>query len=58
MSDEFINSQVEYYRSQLNCGNSRDWNQILGLYHYYKGLQNDRRITSTSTGTKFSLSSS
>jgi hypothetical protein len=38
MSQEFIRSQVEYYRRNLNCGPSRDWNQIHGLYHYYKGL--------------------
>jgi hypothetical protein len=38
MSQEFIRSQVEYYRKNLNCGHPRDWNQILGLYEYYKGL--------------------
>jgi len=38
MTQEFIRSQVEYYRKHLNCGPSRDWNQILGLYQYYKGL--------------------
>lgn len=43
MSKEFIDSQVEYYRKNLNCGHSRDWNQILGLYQYYKGLQNERQ---------------
>lgn len=48
MSDEFIDSQVEYYRKNLNCGNPRDWNQILGIYQYFKGLQNARRITSPS----------
>ncbi len=44
MSDEFINSQVEYYRRHLNCGPSRDWNMIHGLYHYYQGLQNAREL--------------
>lgn len=48
MTDAFINSQVEYYKRNLNSGHSRDWNMILGLYQYYKGLQNERRITSTS----------
>lgn len=38
MSQEFIRSQVEYYRKHLNSGPCRDWNQILGLYHYYKEL--------------------
>ena len=38
MSQEYIRSQVEYYRKHLNCGPSRDWNLILGLYQYYKGL--------------------
>lgn len=38
MTQEFIRSQVEYYRKHLNSGPSRDWNQILGLYQYYKGL--------------------
>lgn len=42
MTQEFIRSQVEYYRGILNCGPSRDWNQILGLYQYYKGLLNER----------------
>jgi hypothetical protein len=47
MSDEFINSQVEYYRKHIRCGPSRDWNMIAGLYHYYKGLQNARRKSLT-----------
>jgi hypothetical protein len=38
MSQEFIRSQVEYYKRNLRCGPSRDWNQIAGLYHYYQGL--------------------
>lgn len=38
MSQEFIRSQVEYYGKHLRCGNPRDWNQIHGLYQYYKGL--------------------
>jgi hypothetical protein len=39
MTKEFIDSQVDYYRKNLNCGNSRDWNQIHGLYHYFTNLQ-------------------
>jgi len=39
MSREFIDSQVLYYRSILNCGPSRDWSLILGLYHRYLSLQ-------------------
>ena len=47
MTDSFIDSQVEYYRRHLRCGHSRDWNMIAGLYHYYLGLQNARRKSST-----------
>lgn len=43
MSDEFIDSQVKYFRSILNCGPSRDWNRIAGSYAYYLGLQNSRK---------------
>ena len=43
MSDEFIDSQVKYFRSILNCGPSRDWNRIAGTYAYYLGLQNSRK---------------
>lgn len=43
MSDEFIDSQVKYFRSILNCGPSRDWNRIAGSYAYYLGLQNGRK---------------
>lgn len=43
MSDEFIDSQVKYFRSILNCGPSRDWNRIAGSYAYYLGLQNRRK---------------
>lgn len=38
MTKEFVQSQVEYYKRNLNCGPSRDWNQIRGLYHYYQSL--------------------
>ena len=38
MSQEFIRSQVEYYRRNLNCGPSRDWNLIHGLYLKYKAM--------------------
>jgi hypothetical protein len=38
MSQEFIRSQVEYYRRNLRCGHPRDWNLIAGLLHYYEGL--------------------
>jgi hypothetical protein len=38
MSQEFIRSQVEYYRRNLRCGHPRDWNLITGLLHYYEGL--------------------
>lgn len=42
-SDQFIDSQVAYYKKHLNCGSLRDWDQIRGLYHYYLELQNERR---------------
>lgn len=47
MTDSFIDSQVDYYRRHLNCGHSRDWNLIAGLYRYYLGLQNARRESFT-----------
>ena len=43
MTDEFIQSQIDYYRKNLNCGPSRVWSQISGLYQYYQGLQNERK---------------
>lgn len=39
MTLEFIQSQITYYRKHLNCGHPRDWNQILGLLHYYQNLE-------------------
>ena len=47
MTDQFIDSQVEYYRRHLRCGHPRDWNMIAGLYHYYQGLQYARRKSFT-----------
>jgi hypothetical protein len=47
VSDDFIDSQVKYYQQHLNCGPSRDWNMITGLYNFYKGLQNERRKSFT-----------
>ena len=41
MGLEFVQSQVAYYKKHLNCGPSRDWNQILGLYHYYQQLERE-----------------
>lgn len=38
MTQQFIQSQVEYYKRILNSGPTRDWDQIHGLYHYYKSL--------------------
>ena len=43
MSDEFIDGQVKYFRSILNCGHPRDWNRIAGSYDYYLRLQNRRK---------------
>lgn len=36
MSEWFIRSQIEYYRRNLRCGHSRDWNHIAGLYQFYQ----------------------
>jgi hypothetical protein len=38
MTIEFLKSQVAYYKRNLNCGPSRDWNLILGLYLHYNNL--------------------
>ncbi|QDJ96269.1 hypothetical protein Xoosp13_82 [Xanthomonas phage Xoo-sp13] len=38
MSNEFILSQMEYYKNNLNCGPSRDWNLISGLYQHYRSV--------------------
>ena len=43
MTDQFIQSQIEYYRKHLGSGNSFDRGMICGLLHYYEGLQNERR---------------
>ncbi len=47
MTLEFVQSQVAYYRKNLNCGPSRDWNMIHGLLMYYEGLE--RKMTNAVT---------
>lgn len=58
MTNDFIHSQVEYYRQHLNCGPSRDWNLIAGLYEKYKRLQNDRRKSLTDREAESGISTS
>jgi hypothetical protein len=36
MTEGFVRSQIDYYRRNLRCGPSRDWNQILGLLQFYE----------------------
>ena len=38
MSLEFVKSQVAYYRKNLRCGPSRDWNLISGLLLKYEQM--------------------
>lgn len=48
-SDTFIESQIDYYRRHLGCGNFHDRNMICGLLHYFEGLRNvrQRRLSNT-----------
>lgn len=42
MTDEFIQSQIDYYRKHLLSGNSADQNLIRGALLYYERLINGR----------------